>query len=126
MRLSAGAPATLVSMASRLATGVRPFNMTVTNVPGPQFPLYMLGARMLESYALVPLWQSHGVGIALFSYAGVVHWGFNADYDIVPDLDEFADAMRFAFEELYSAAADAEKPKAKKQGPKKRPPLGTK
>ena len=126
VRLSAGAPATLVSMASRLAAGVRPFNMTVTNVPGPQFPLYMLGARMVESYALVPLWQSHGVGIALFSYSGVVYWGFNADYDIVPDLDEFADAMRLAFEELYKAATEAKKPRSKKKGPKKRPPLGTK
>jgi WS/DGAT/MGAT family acyltransferase len=126
VRLSAGAPATLVSMASRLAAGVRPFNMTVTNVPGPQFPLYMLGSRMLESYALVPLWQGHGVGIALFSYSGTVHWGFNADYDIVPDLEEFADAMRVAFEELHDAAM-ADKPTTKKKrGPQKRPPLGTK
>jgi len=103
VRLSAGAPATLVSLASRLATGVRPFNMTVTNVPGPQFPLYLLESRMLASYALVPLWQAHGVGIALFSYAGTVYWGFNADYDIVPDVDVLVGAMRASFEELRVA-----------------------
>jgi WS/DGAT/MGAT family acyltransferase len=125
VRLSAGAPATLVSMASRLAAGVRPFNMTVTNVPGPQFPLFMLGGRMLESYALVPLWQEHGVGVALFSYAGTVFWGLNADYDIVPDLDEFAQAMNDAFEELHEAAMNMDSPKKAKGGPRKRPPLGT-
>ncbi len=123
VRLSAGAPATLVSMASRLATGVRPFNMTVTNVPGPQFPLYLLGSRLLSSYAQVPLWQSHGVGVALFSYAGTVYWGFNADYDIVPDVDDFAAAMSEAFTELHEAAMRAEPPPPKKK-PKARPPLG--
>ncbi len=122
VRLSAGAPATLVSMASRLATGVRPFNMTVTNVPGPQFPLYLLESQMLESYALVPLWQAHGVGVALFSYAGSVYWGFNADYDIVPDVDLFAEAVREAFDELHEAAKKV-KPTPKKR-PKARPPLG--
>jgi WS/DGAT/MGAT family acyltransferase len=126
VRLSAGAPATLVSMASRLATGVRPFNMTVTNVPGPQFPLYLLEAKMLESYALVPLWQEHGVGVALFSYAGTVFWGFNADYDVVPDVDGFARAMEDAFDELYEAAVSGRRPVHQTKGkPKKRPPLGS-
>jgi len=103
VRLSAGAPATLVSLASRLATGVRPFNMTVTNVPGPQFPLFLLESRMLASYALVPLWQAHGVGIALFSYAGTIYWGFNSDYDILPDVDVFAGAMQESFGELRAS-----------------------
>lgn len=126
VRLSAGAPATLVSMASRLAAGVRPFNMTVTNVPGPQFPLYLLGAQMLESYALVPLWQGHGVGVALFSYAGNVYWGLNADYDVVPDVDEFAAAIDDAFHDLHKAAVSGGRPtrKAKKK-PRKRPPMGS-
>jgi WS/DGAT/MGAT family acyltransferase len=123
VRLSAGAPATLVSMASRLAAGVRPFNMTVTNVPGPQFPLFLLGAPMVASYPLVPLWQGHGVGVALFSYSGSVYWGFNADYDVVSDVDSFTVAVDAAFSELYEAAksgAVTERPKR----PKKRPPLG--
>ncbi len=124
VRLSAGAPATLVSMASRLATGVRPFNMTVTNVPGPQFPLYLLGSKMVASYPLVPLWQAHGVGVALFSYAGSVYWGFNADYDIVPDVDAFAGAVSDAFAELHDAALTAAPVEPKR--PKARPPLGKK
>ena len=124
VRLSAGAPATLVSLASRLAAGVRPFNMTVTNVPGPQFPLYLLGSRMVGSYPLVPLWQAHGVGVALFSYAGTVYWGLNADYDIVPDVDEFADALRQSLAELSAAAGAAPTTPASTRRPKKRPPLG--
>jgi hypothetical protein len=126
VRLSAGAPATLVSMASRLAAGVRPFNLTVTNVPGPQFPLYLLGSRMVASYPLVPLWQGHGVGVALFSYAGTVYWGLNADYDIVDDVDLFATAMAEALEELHAAAmkSPVAPAAAKQKGPKKRPPLG--
>ncbi len=124
VRLSAGAPATLVSMASRLAAGVRPFNMTVTNVPGPQFPLYLLGSKLVASYPLVPLWQGHGVGVALFSYAGTVYWGFNADYDIVPDVDQFAEAMNQAFADLHAAATSATVVAPKKKRPKKRPPLG--
>lgn len=126
VRLSAGAPATLVSMASRLATSVRPFNMTVTNVPGPQFPLYLLGSRLVESYPLVPLWQGHGVGVALFSYAGTVYWGFNADYDIVADVDEFAAAMEQAFSDLHSAAMSGATVRPTTKTPQKRPPLGAK
>ncbi len=125
VRLSAGAPATLVSMASRLAAGVRPFNMTVTNVPGPQFPLYLLGSEMVGSYPLVPLWQAHGVGVALFSYAGTVYWGFNADYDIVPDVDVFANAVDSAFADLHKAAKSGAASVGKPKRPKKRPPLGS-
>jgi WS/DGAT/MGAT family acyltransferase len=126
VRLSAGAPATLVSLASRLAAGVRPFNMTVTNVPGPQFPLYLLGSRMVASYPLVPLWQAHGVGIALFSYAGTVYWGLNADYDIVPDVDGFAVAISESLTELSVAAKSGVKTPESRRRPKKRPPLGKK
>ena len=127
VRLSAGAPATLVSMASRLAAGVRPFNLTVTNVPGPQFPLYLLGSPMIASYPLVPLWQGHGIGVALFSYAGNVYWGLNADYDIVGDVTEFAAAIEAALDELHNAANDLAKApaKSKKRKAKKRPPIGT-
>jgi WS/DGAT/MGAT family acyltransferase len=106
VQLSGGAPSTLLSLASRLATRARPFNMTVTNVPGPQFPLYLLGARMEAQYPLVPLWEGHGIGIALFSYNGSVFWGFNADYDIVPDLDLFIAAIEASFKVLVAATRD--------------------
>jgi WS/DGAT/MGAT family acyltransferase len=145
VRLSAGAPATLVALGARLASSVRPFNVTVTNVPGPQFPLYMLTSRLEVTYPLVPLWESHGVGIALFSYLGVVSWGFNADYDVVEDVADLATSMQFATAELLAAAekhvieiaANAAEEKttpeddvsgngdATKRKAKKRPPMGT-
>src|SRR5690606_17151240 len=83
-----------------------PFNLVVTNVPGPQVPLYLLGARMEEIYPLVPLFARLGLGVALFSYAGRLHWGFNADWDVVPDLHDFGRAIEDAFEELHRAAVD--------------------
>ncbi len=133
VRVSAGAPATLVSLGARLAANARPFNITVTNVPGPQFPLYLLGAQMVATYPLVPLWRSHGVGVALFSYDGTVFWGFNADYDLVADIDDFAAAMAASFAELSAAAGEAQPeppvprsaPRGDRTRPKSRPPLGT-
>lgn len=104
VQVAGNAPATLVSLGARLAAGGRPFNMTVTNVPGPQFPLYLLGSRLLAQYPMVPLWHNHGVGVALFSYDGRMAWGLNADWDVVPDLTDFAAAIRDAFEELAAAA----------------------
>jgi len=102
--ISAGAPSTLVSLGGRLAANVRPFNMTVTNVPGPQFPLYLYDAELLATYPLVPLWESHGVGIALFSYTGSVDWGLNGDWDLMPDIGEFAADLGEAFYDLLAAA----------------------
>ena len=79
-------PSTLLALGARNATRLLPFNMVVTNVPGPQVPMYLLGARMLEAYPHVPLADRLGLGIALLSYDGRIGWGFNADYDVVPDL----------------------------------------
>lgn len=101
---SSGAPHQLVSLGARLATGIRPFNMTVTNVPGPQFPMYLLEAELTNQYAVVPLWHNHGVGLALFSYNGTVAWGINADWDTLPDTGAFGQAILDAFEELAKAA----------------------
>ena len=127
VRFSTGAPVTLVSLGARLASNARPFNMTVTNVPGPQFPMYMLGAKLLATYPLVPLWESHGVGLAMFSYNGEVCWGFNADYDLLEDLPAFVAAMADAFTEMQKAAENppAEPPDTNQRSAKKRPPLGT-
>lgn len=124
--LSTGAPTALVSLGARLAANVRPFNMTVTNVPGPQFPLYLLQSRLEATYPMVPLWQSHGVGVALFSYLGRVFWGLNSDFDLVADLPAFASALEAAFAELLKAAENPppggpDTPAA----PTPRPPLGT-
>jgi hypothetical protein len=93
-------PATLLSLGARNATRLLPFNTVVTNVPGPQVPIYLLGARMLEAYPHVPLVDHVGLGIALLSSAGRIHWGFNADYDLMPDLGSFVNAIGDAFEAM--------------------------
>ncbi len=92
---------------SRMAARVRPFNVVVTNVPGPSFSAYVLGARMLACYPLVPLFREQGLGVALFSYAGRLYWGFNADWDLVPDLHDLVEAVNLEFETLCAAAGAA-------------------
>ncbi len=95
---------TLLSIASRLATRRRLFNLVVTNVPGPQMPLYLLGARMLEAYPMVPLFGNLATGIALFSYDGALYWGVVGDWDLVPDLHDLVLALEASFGELLQAA----------------------
>jgi diacylglycerol O-acyltransferase / wax synthase len=95
---------TLLSLGARLAARTRAYNMIVTNVPGPQIPLYMLGARLVEAYPLVPLFQHQALGIALFSQEGKLCWGFNADWDLMPDLRDLVAATREAFAELCRSA----------------------
>ena len=83
-------PSTLLSLGARNATRALPFNLVVTNVPGPQVPLYLLGARMLDNYPAGAARSTiSALGIVLFSYAGKLCWGFNADWDLVPDLHAF-------------------------------------
>jgi diacylglycerol O-acyltransferase len=101
---AAWTPSTLLSLGSRMVMRALPFNLVVTNVPGPQIPLYLLGARMIENFGMVPLTDYLGLGIALFSYAGTLCWGFNADWDLVPDVHEFATATEASFRELCAAA----------------------
>ena len=98
-------PPTLLSLGARNATRRTPFNTVVTNVPGPQTPIYLLGARVLEVYPHVPLVDNLGLGIALMSYDGQMHWGVNADRDLVPELHDFIEALDAAFAELRGLAA---------------------
>lgn len=104
---AAGTPTRMLSAGLRAAEEMRPFNLTVTNVPGPQFPLYLGGAPMQRTYPVVPLWQHHGLGIALFSYLGTIHWGIIADWDLVPDPEAFIECVHAAVAELVEAAAEA-------------------
>jgi WS/DGAT/MGAT family acyltransferase len=99
-------PSTLLALGARNVTRLLPFNMVVTNVPGPQVPMYMLGARMQAVYPHVPLADHLGLGVALLSYHGRLHWGFNADYDLVPDLEAFAQAIESSFDELFALARE--------------------
>jgi len=94
----------LLRLVEQVAPRHRVYNLIVTNIPGPPFPLYLLGARMLETYALVPLFPNQGLAVALFSYAGTLHWGFNADRELVPDLHDFVLGVQDSFDELADAA----------------------
>jgi WS/DGAT/MGAT family acyltransferase len=101
-------PATLLALGARNMTRQLPFHLVVTNVPGPQVPLYLLGSRMLDSYPVVPLLDGLGLGIALFSYDGRLCWGFHADFDLVPDLDRFVAFVQESFDELRAIAGRAQ------------------
>jgi WS/DGAT/MGAT family acyltransferase len=89
---------------TRLASSVRPYNMIVTNVPGPQFPLYLLGARQQAIHPFPPLFVNQGAGVAVMSYLGRVCFGLIGDWDLVPDLPALAGFLDDAFAELREAA----------------------
>jgi WS/DGAT/MGAT family acyltransferase len=105
VELSRGTPLTLISIANRVVGPMmRPFNLTVTNVPGPQFPMYLLESRMIANYPIVPLWSQHGLGLAVFSYDGRLQWGIHVDFDAIPDTEQVAQALQNATSELLAAA----------------------
>jgi diacylglycerol O-acyltransferase / wax synthase len=105
--LSGFASPTLVAQAARLQARQRLFNLVVTNVPGPQLPLYLLGRRMRAIYPLVPLAANTALGIAVVSYDGGLGFGLNGDYDTLADLEALADELRTAIEALVAAAEAA-------------------
>jgi diacylglycerol O-acyltransferase / wax synthase len=107
-RVGAWTPSTLLSLGARLATRVLPFNLVVTNVPGPQLPLYMLGARMVDNFGFLPLIDSLCLGVVLFSYAGKLCWGFTGESDVLPDLHDFVGDVEASFRELSAAPARTE------------------
>lgn len=94
----------LHSIFGKLGVRQRPFNVVVTNVPGPKDPVYLLAARMLGIFPLVPLLVNQTLGIAFFSYSGMLQWGFHADWDAVPDLQDFVDGIDRHFTALLEAA----------------------
>ena len=94
----------IMTLGVRLARRLHPYNLIISNVPGPQFPLYLLGARLRAGYPIVPLFESQGFGIATFSYDGTLFWGLNACWDLIPDLDVFVAALETSFQELREAA----------------------
>jgi WS/DGAT/MGAT family acyltransferase len=107
--LSGFAPPTLHALGARAASGLtrRLFNLVVTNVPGPQLPLYAAGARMTEMFPILPLDEGQAVSIALTSYDGGVYYGINGDRDAMPDVGVLADLIEESLAELVGAV-DAE------------------
>jgi diacylglycerol O-acyltransferase len=102
--LSGFAPATVMGQASRLMSRQRFFNVVVTNVPGPQQPLFLAGRRMIDPFPMVPLAKNQGLGIALLSYAGRINFGLVGDYDVMYDLDDFAEDVQESLAELAAEA----------------------
>ncbi|HWT24760.1 MAG TPA: WS/DGAT domain-containing protein, partial [Solirubrobacteraceae bacterium] len=102
--LAGFASPTVLSQAARLQSLQRFFNLTVTNVPGPQFPLFLLGRRLTDIYPLVPLAENTALGIAVMSYDGAIDFGLVGDFDALPDLDALAAALGHAILELAEAA----------------------
>lgn len=99
------APPAIHAHVARALYATRLFNVTVTNVPGPQMTLYALGARLREIIPLVPLAAEHAVGVAIFSYDGTVVFGLNAAADAVPDLDVLRDGIAAEIDALRRLAA---------------------
>jgi WS/DGAT/MGAT family acyltransferase len=111
-QLVTSAGSTLLSLGLRVAERLRPFNLLVTNVPGPRDPLYLLGARLRCVYPEAPLFPGQGVGIALFSYADTLGLGIHADCHVVPDTERLAEASRAALDELLVIAGVQRTPAA--------------
>jgi WS/DGAT/MGAT family acyltransferase len=97
------APPTIVGQASRVVARQRAFNLVITNVPGPQIPLYTLGRQMLEVYPVLPLAGNTTIGVALISYHGTIGFGLLGDYDTAPDLGVFAEGIEKSLAELLAS-----------------------
>jgi WS/DGAT/MGAT family acyltransferase len=111
------APPTLLAQASRLNFSTRLFNLIVTNVPGPQFPLYLLGRELQELVPVAFLPEDHALAVAIISYNGGVNFGLLADYDAMPDIDFVRDAISESLAELVEAAraSEPETPRPKRR-----------
>jgi diacylglycerol O-acyltransferase len=115
------APPTILAQASRLNFSTRLFNLIVTNVPGPQFPLYVHGRRLISLYPVAFLPKDHALAVAIMSYDGGMRYGLLGDYDAMPDIDIVAEGIDTVLAELLAAArppaprATAGRPKAKQR-----------
>jgi WS/DGAT/MGAT family acyltransferase len=103
-KLTDFAPTTIASQAARLQPAQRFFNLVVTNVPGPQFPLYVLGRQMESIFPMVPLAHRQALCIGIMSYNGQVNFGLIGDYDAMADLESFALDLEAATAEMIASA----------------------
>jgi diacylglycerol O-acyltransferase / wax synthase len=101
------APPTLLAQASRLNFSTRLFNLIVTNVPGPQIPLYVLGRELQDVFPIAFLPEQHALAVAIMSYNGGIDFGLLADYDAMDDIDVVAEGIEAAISELSEAAKRA-------------------
>jgi diacylglycerol O-acyltransferase len=121
-QLTGFAPPTVLAQAGRLQSRQRFFNLVVTNVPGPQQPLYVLGRRLLDLFPLAPLAQRQAICIAVMSYDGKLNFGLLGDFDAMPDLEIVARGIEESLAELR-AAAGIRKPRQRARRPAQRQPV---
>jgi diacylglycerol O-acyltransferase / wax synthase len=98
------APPTILAQASRLNFSTRLFNLLVTNVPGPQFPLYMLGRELKDLFPVAFLPRHHALAVAIMSYNGGMDFGLLGDYDAMHDLEDVGEMLDDSLGELVKAA----------------------
>ncbi len=110
-------PPTVHSLGARVVSGLsrRVYNVVITNVPGPQFPLYAGGALMLAAYPVVPLARGQAVSIGLTSYDGGVFFGLNADREAMPDVEVLAQCIDDAIDEMLATVTAGGKPRRTKK-----------
>jgi diacylglycerol O-acyltransferase len=101
------APPTILAQASRLNFSTRLFNLIVTNVPGPQFPLYVLGREMLQAIPVAFLPENHALAIAIMSYNGQMNFGLLGDFDALPDIDRIGEDIAEELATLVSLARES-------------------
>ena len=104
--MQALAPPTIFAQASRLNFSTRLFNLLVTNVPGPQFPLYVLGRELQDLFPVAFLPKRHALAVAIMSYDGGMDFGLLGDYDAMPDLERLGELIEESLAELLEAAAE--------------------
>jgi WS/DGAT/MGAT family acyltransferase len=98
------APPTILAQASRLNFSTRLFNLIVTNIPGPQMPLYVLGRELEDLFPIAFLPKDHALAVAIMSYNGRLEYGLLADFDSIPDLEDLAEGIDDALDELLAVA----------------------
>jgi len=104
MSIGSWAPPTIHAMAARLASRSKLINLVVSNVPGPQIPMYIGGARLLAQYPVMPIAENMGLSVAVTSLAGTMAFGITADWDTLPDVDVLAHGIEESLAELVKAA----------------------
>jgi WS/DGAT/MGAT family acyltransferase len=110
------APPTILAQASRLNFSTRLFNLIVTNIPGPQLPLYVLGRELQDLFPVAFLPEHHALAVAIMSYNGKIEYGLLGDYDALPDIDLIAEGIESALGELLAAARGKTKQRTRAGG----------
>jgi diacylglycerol O-acyltransferase / wax synthase len=124
-QLSGLAPPTVMAQAARLQSRQRFFNLVVTNVPGPQIPLFVLGRQLLDLFPMAPLARRQALCVAVMSYNGKMNFGLLGDFDAMPDLRVFADGITESLDELRRAAGLRKRRAARRPAAAHRTPATT-